>query len=87
MFVIKAMSFRRQNYYSSDLARLGPLEGSIEFQSETQTITTRLTPDQTQRILAVVAESLVEAGQALGVLVTSQVISQVAGVELLGEAK
>ena len=30
MFVVKAVEFRRKNYYSSNIKALGPLEGKLE---------------------------------------------------------
>lgn len=88
MFVVKLVEFRRKNYYSSDIKALGPLEGKLELlNGEGTSLNMNLTKEQTQRIMEVVAEALVDTAKEAGTLLKGQIVAQVGGVELLGSDK
>lgn len=86
MFVLKSLTIRRRNYYSSDPALMGPLEGEMELRSDKSNLQFNLSPEQTQRILEIVAEAVTDSAKECAKIMVSQVSSQIEGTELLGNA-
>lgn len=84
MYVVKSLTLRRRNSFAPRLVDIGPLEGEMELQSDKNKLEIKLTAEQTQRIVAVVAEALVDTAKEAASIMTAQVLSQVDGVQLLG---
>lgn len=85
MFVVKSLSFRRKNYYSMDVNHLGPLEGEMELlNSNKNSLTMQLSAEQTQRILGVISEALVDTAKEAGQLITAQVMEQITSTQVPG---
>ena len=86
MMVVKSLQLLRKNYYSP-VGNMGPLVGKIEFVSHDEnTIQLQLTEEQTQRIMAVVADALLASTKSVADILTQQVVEQVAGVPALGQS-
>lgn len=83
MYIVKAVSLRRKNYYSTNPAHMGPLEGEIELRSGKNEIKLEMTAEQTQRIVAVLAEALVDTAKEAAAMISQQVIAQADGTQLL----
>lgn len=88
MMIVKSLSIIRKNYYSCSMKDLGPLTGKVEFLShEESTVQLNLTEEQTQRIMAVVADALVASTVELANVLKQQVIEQITGVPALTQGK
>ena len=84
MFIIKTLTLRRVHYYAQEPKNMGPLEGEIELVSGNKNkMELHLTAEQTQHIMSVIAEALVESAQGVAAMMTQQVIEQTSGEGLL----
>lgn len=84
MFHVKSLSLNRQNSWHSNPDDWGPLVGKMELADKNETaMTLKLTQEQTQRILQVVAEAIVQSAREQAKMIAADVVAQAGGVKLI----
>ena len=86
-FVLKQLTIQRKNMYASRVEQLGALEGQLTLMNEAKSnITLQLTEQQTQKIMVVIAEALVDTTKELASIMTTEVIEQATNGLALGSS-
>lgn len=80
MFIVKSLTLNRRHSWMQLVKDMGPLEGTMELASDKTKLELKLSPEQTKRIVAVVAEALVDSAKETAAIMTSEIIEQVDGV-------
>lgn len=79
-FIVKSLALYRENSYASRPADMGPLKGSMTMINAAKTeLSFQIDAEKTARIMAIIAESVVDSAKEIAGLMTAQVIDQAGG--------
>jgi hypothetical protein len=76
--ILESLTVRRSRYSTDDAPHRWVVGGNVEFSGETGKIELALNDDTSRRILAIVAEQLVETSRALAENMSAEIITGVA---------
>jgi hypothetical protein len=84
MLVVKSLQLQRKNSWTNEIKNMGPLEGKVQFVNSNQCcFEVAMTPEQTRKVIEILAESLVTSAEDLGRLLKADVIESAGETRLL----